>query len=57
MTTKRRVRCGGCRRSMAQLVPKNRDFKGRSWHYDCLANSVSAALKASIADGVIVKVK
>tara|TARA_Y100000310_G_C20067497_1_gene527806 strand:+ start:61 stop:471 length:411 start_codon:yes stop_codon:yes gene_type:complete len=34
----KRVKCAGCKKSMPQNTPKNRDFKGRSWHYACLGN-------------------
>ena len=37
----KRVECAGCKKSMPQNTPKNRDFKGRSWHYACLSNKTS----------------
>jgi hypothetical protein len=33
---RRRVRCGGCNRRMYQNVPANRDYRGKSFHYDCI---------------------
>jgi hypothetical protein len=33
----KRTECGGCGRRMAVHV--QRDYEGRSWHYDCLANA------------------
>ena len=44
-TTKqrRRVRCGGCTRRMYENAPANRDYGGRSWHYECLANATGSA--------------
>ena len=43
MATKqrRRVRCGGCNRSMYENIPANRDYKGRSWHYECIASAIT----------------
>ena len=38
-----RVRCRGCNKSMARAAPRNRDYQGRSWHYDCLACSLGAS--------------
>tara|TARA_R100001530_G_scaffold110446_1_gene77762 strand:- start:579 stop:773 length:195 start_codon:yes stop_codon:yes gene_type:complete len=35
----KRVKCAGCKKSMPQNTPKNRDFKDRSWHFACLANT------------------
>lgn len=36
---KRRVRCGGCDRRMYQSAPANRDYQGKSWHYECLGKA------------------
>jgi hypothetical protein len=38
---KRRVRCAGCNRRMYQNAPANRDYRGRSWHYDCLVDGIT----------------
>lgn len=40
---RRRVRCAGCNRRMYQNAPANRDYRGHSWHFDCLVKSVGAA--------------
>jgi hypothetical protein len=40
---RRRVRCAGCNRRMYQNAPANRDYRGRSWHNECLVNSVGSA--------------
>lgn len=42
---KRKVTCPGCKRQMVQLTPKNRDSRGRSWHYSCLSDAVSTGLR------------
>ncbi len=43
----KRVPCGGCGRKMNELKPQNREPRtGKSYHYDCLGNYVSAGLKA-----------
>jgi len=41
---RKRVQCAGCGRKMYQNVPKNRDYQGKSWHYDCLSNNITADL-------------
>jgi hypothetical protein len=38
-TDVRRVRCGGCGRRMPQNTRPNRDYQGRSWHYECLSDA------------------